>query len=173
MSDSFVGEIKLFGGNFAPVGWAMCNGSFLAIAQNTALFALLGTTYGGNGSTTFALPDLRGRVPIHQGQGAGLSSRILGESGGSETVILTANQLPVHTHPFQCSGNPGDSRSPAGAYPALDATAATPLYSDGAAGATMNGTLCQPTGGGQAHENRMPFLAVNYIISLFGIFPSQ
>lgn len=173
MSDPFVGEIKLFGGNFAPLNWAFCDGSLLSIAQNSALFALLGTTYGGNGTSTFALPDLRGRVPIHRGQGAGLSNRILGESGGSETIILNASQLPIHTHPLQCSSSPGDSRSPSGAYPALDATAAAALYSNGAADATMNGTLCQPTGGGQAHENRMPYLAINYIISLFGIFPSQ
>src|SRR5262245_2996958 len=114
MSQPYIGEIRMVGFNFAPLGWALCNGQLLAISQNTALFSLLGTTYGGNGQTTFALPDLRGRIPIHQGQGPGLSNRVLGEVGGQESVALTSQQMPAHTHALLASPSPGTTISPVG-----------------------------------------------------------
>jgi microcystin-dependent protein len=173
MADPFLGEIRIFGGNFAPLGWAFCNGAILAIAQNDALFSLIGTTYGGDGQSTFALPDLQGRVPIHQGTGAGLSPRIMGDKGGVEAVILTVNQIPGHTHSIPCSQAAGSKRTPIGGWPAADATAVTTLYAAGPANAVMHPQAVGSAGGSQPHENRMPFLAVSYIISLFGIFPSQ
>ena len=119
MANPLLGEIRMFGGNFAPRGWAMCNGQILSIAQNTALFSLLGTTYGGNGQTTFALPDMRGRAPIHPGQGPGLSNRDLGESAGAETITLSQAQMPVHNHPVQGSSADQTTDRPAGAVPAV------------------------------------------------------
>src|SRR5208337_1330025 len=128
MATPFVGEIRIFAGNFAPVNWAFCDGSTLSISQNATLFNLIGTTYGGNGQTTYNLPDLRGRVAIHQGTGAGLSPYVLGQAGGVESVPLTNQQLPGHTHVVQCNETAGDTRSPVGGFPAMDATAATTLY---------------------------------------------
>ncbi len=173
MAEPFLGEIKIFAGNFAPSGWAFCDGSLRAIAQDEALFNLIGTTYGGDGVATFALPDLRGRVPIHQGQGSGLTNRLPGESGGQETVSLTPQQLPAHTHPPNCASTGGNSISPAGNYWATDPGGNTAAYSSAAPDSNLNGAAIAPSGQGLPHNNVSPFVAITYIISLFGIFPSQ
>lgn len=168
MSDPFIAEIKLFAGNFAPRGWAFCNGQILSIAQNTALFSLLGTTYGGNGQTTFALPDLRSRVPVHPGQGPGLSNVVLGQAAGSETVTLLQTQMPQHGHLVAASnGSAGASR------PANNFVSAGGSYANASDGTTMNPGMVQGAGGGQPHENRQPYLGLNFIIALEGIFPSR
>ncbi|MQY09985.1 hypothetical protein SRB5_00890 [Streptomyces sp. RB5] len=166
--DPFLGEIRMAGFNFAPVGWALCNGQLLSINQNTALFSLLGTTYGGNGTTDFALPDLRGRVPMHPGQGPGLSSHDLGEAGGTETVTLTTGELPPHTHALTGVNSRQDTNRVPGAAPANGG-----YYSTEAPTAAMHPGAVQPTGGGQPHPNVQPYLCVNFIIALSGIFPSR
>jgi microcystin-dependent protein len=173
MSEPFLGEIRMFAFNFAPKGWAQCNGQLLPINQNTALFALLGTTYGGDGQTTFALPNLQSRVPIHQGQGGGLSSYIMGEPTGVETVALTASQMPVHTHLVQCNTGGGNQASPSGNLPAVESTGTSLDYSNTAANATMNATMNQNAGGGVPHTNIQPVLCVNFCIAMSGIFPSR
>lgn len=155
MTDPFLAEIRLFAGNFAPRGWAFCNGQILPISQNTALFALIGTYYGGDGKTTFALPDLRDRVPIHQGQGPGLSVRSLGEVGGAGSVQLTLAELPAHVHP------------------ASDLPATTNRATDAVPAAGGRYTTATPTGPAAAHNNRPPFLGLAYIIALQGIFPPR
>ncbi|MEW5848835.1 MAG: tail fiber protein [Myxococcota bacterium] len=165
--EGYLGEIRLFAGNFAPLSWAFCNGQLLSIAEYSALFAILGTTYGGDGESTFALPDLRGRFPLSAGTGSGLTARTQGEAGGVETVTLTQNQVPSHTHLIAASSAAGTTTSPAGAYPA-----AATLY--GSAAETQVGSaLLQSVGGSQPHENMPPYLGLNYIICLSGIFPSQ
>lgn len=171
MSEPFIGEIRMFAGNFAPRGWAFCNGQLMPINQNAALFSILGTTYGGDGRITFALPDLRGRVPIHAGQGAGLSSYPLGSRGGSEHVTLTTEQLPAHGHALLASDGEGDQRSPANHTLAVPEE--SPIYSASEPIVRMSNGAIAPTGNGQPHENRQPYLAVNYIIALVGIFPSR
>lgn len=170
MSDPFVGEIRLFAGNFAPVNWALCNGQLMSIAQNTALFSLLGTQYGGNGQTTFALPDLRGRVPLHQGQGPGLSPRSIGEQAGAETVTLLASQIPSHSHALRASTAAAAGSTPAGAL--LGATSVN-SYDNSAAGVAMANGAIGTSGGSQPHDNMAPTMALNYIIALFGVFPSR
>ena len=170
MATPFIGQIMMFGGNFAPLGWAFCDGSLQAISQNETLFALIGTTYGGDGQTTFALPDLRGRIPIHQGTGPGLSQYTIGQLGGVETVTLTAVQLGGHTHAIQANNKSGSSASPGGNIVA--GTAANP-YSTGTGDVNMGAATIGAAGGSQPHSNMMPFLAVSFVISLFGIFPSQ
>jgi microcystin-dependent protein len=170
MSNPFIGEIRLFAGNFAPQGWALCNGQLMAISQNTALFSLLGTMYGGNGQTTFALPDLRGRVPVHRGQGPGLTPRTQGEQSGSETVTLLSTQMPAHSHALRASTVAATGSTPAGAL--LGATSVN-SYDNSAAGVPMAAGAIGSTGGSQPHDNMAPTLALNYIISLFGIFPSR
>ena len=167
MSQPYVGEIRLVGFNFAPQGWAFCDGSLLSIAQNEALFTLIGTTYGGDGQTTFALPNLRSRVPMHQGNG-----HVLGESGGAETVTLASAQLPSHSHLPQADSNNGSSSDPTGNIWA-QSQAARPYVAGASANAQMNASAMTNTGGSQPHDNMLPFLAVNFVISLFGIFPSQ
>jgi len=170
MSSPFIGEIRIFGGNFPPAGWAFCDGSLIAISENTALFQLIGTTYGGDGQTTFALPDLRGRVPMHQGSGLGLANRTIGEAGGVETVTLTTNQIPIHSHaPLAVSGSGNQATPQNGVW----AGSANSLYSPNAPSLALNATLGSVVGGGQPHDNLMPFLAISFIISLFGIFPTQ
>ena len=170
MSNPFVGEIRLFGGNFAPAGWAICNGSLLAISEFETLFNLIGTTYGGDGESTFSLPDLRGRVPVHQGQGPGLSPYTIGESGGAETVTLTSGQMPAHTHPLRAASSPASAAvGPTGVLAATSVNA----YGSGVPNMAMNAGAVVAAGGSAPHENMAPFLGVNYIISLFGIFPSQ
>ena len=167
MSNPFIGEIISVGFDFAPQGWAKCDGQIMPIDQNDALFALIGTTYGGDGQSTFGLPDLRGRGPVHMGQGPGLSNRIIGESGGVETVALTTNQIPAHSHPVAAATS-FTSSSPAGSAPAPGAT-----YGDAPDATRMHGSMVQPAGAGSAHENMPPFLAINWCISLSGVFPSQ
>ena len=170
MSESYMGEIRMVGFNFAPVGWALCNGQLLSIADNQALYYLIGTTYGGDGQTTFALPDLRGRIPIHQGTGGG-DTYTLGQSSGVETVTLTVNQLPIHTHPMTASA------SNAGGNPA-NAVLGQPTTLDFYRPATVPDSPLDPNsitgvGGSQPHDNTQPFLCVNFIISLEGIYPTQ
>lgn len=172
MSDPFIGEIRMFGGNFAPAGWAFCNGQLMAISENDALFTLIGTTYGGDGQETFGLPDLQGRVPVHAGQGPSITQNYqLGEKAGSEQVTLTTQQLPIHNHGWLASNDPSNSLIP------TSNVVSTPLnitpYFAGAASVPLNAQSLQPVGGSQPHDNMMPFLCVNFIISLFGIFPSQ
>lgn len=167
--EPFVGQISLFGFNFAPRGWALCQGQLLPIAQNTALFSLLGTTYGGDGRTTFALPDLRGRMPIGFGQGPGLSQYVQGQVGGQEQVTLQAAQLPAHNHAVAAS-SATTGKNPSNAIPAV-----TP---DGASYGTTADMSMSPTmvgggGAGQPHENRQPYLALNWCIALDGIYPSR
>jgi len=173
MSQPFVGEIRMFAGNFAPAGWMFCDGQLLPISENETLFNLIGTTYGGDGQSTFALPDLRGRLPLHMGQGPGLQNYILAENGGVETVTITTQQLPAHTHPAQCSSGGGSNSSdPTGG---IWAPSDVNQYSN-AAQAVFLGTpaiVTTAAGGSQPHDNMIPFLCINYIISLFGVFPSQ
>ena len=170
MADYFVGEIRMFGGNFAPQGWAFCDGTVLPIAQNDVLFNLIGTTYGGDGESTFALPDLRGRIPIHQGKNLG-ATYSLGESSGTETETLTTNNLPVHTH-IPNSNSSGGGDSPAGSLWAKSTTG-KPYATTGGPMLAFNAASVQPSGGNQPHDNMHPFLCVTYIISLFGIYPQQ
>jgi microcystin-dependent protein len=170
MASPFVGEIRMFAGTFAPAGWAFCNGQLMAISQNDTLFQLLGTTYGGDGVNTFALPNLQSRVPIHQGQSPGTSNYIIGQTAGVETVTLTVNQLPAHTHTTQASSAGSGSSDPTGNFWA--SSPATKQYSPGTNAPMASGAM-GITGGNQPHDNMVPFLVVNFIISLFGIFPSQ
>jgi microcystin-dependent protein len=170
MSDPFIGEIRMFGGTFAPSGWAFCFGQLMPISENDALFALIGTTYGGDGQETFALPDLQGRVPIHQGQGPGLTNRDIGEKAGSESVILPASQMPFHSHGTLAMSAAGNQAGPGGGVWA--ASSLNP-YAASAADTNMNSSSIGLTGGNQPHQNMMPYLAITFIISLFGIFPSQ
>ena len=166
----------MFGGTFAPVGWAMCNGQLLAISQNTALFSLLGTTYGGNGVSTFALPDLRGRVPIHLGQGPGLSPYVEGQLGGTENVTLVTSQLPNHSHTVNGVVSGGNQASPAGGSLAVESTGTSLNYANSSTTPTtaMHPAMIPPSGGGnQPHTNIQPYLCVNFIIALQGIFPTR
>ena len=165
MSNPFVGEIRMFGGNFAPSGWAFCNGALLSIAENEVLFILMGTTYGGDGLSTFALPNLQSRIPIHVGPGF-----VLGQTGGQETVTLTTNQIPVHSHVPQANSGPGNQASPANG---VWAQSTLGQYSSAVPSVNMDPSTMSVVGGSQPHDNMMPFLAVNFIISLFGIFPTQ
>lgn len=170
-SDSpFIGSIAMFAGNFAPRGWAFCNGQLLPISSNTALFSLLGTTYGGDGRTTFGVPDLRGRAPIHSGQGAGLSNRRLGDKSGTENVTLTSSQIPSHSHSFNVSSNTGNSDSPAGKYIAANSEGIG-QFTD-SANSTMAAAVGN-AGSSQAHSNMQPYLAINFIIALEGLYPSR
>jgi microcystin-dependent protein len=173
MSTPFIGEMRIFAGNFAPLGWALCNGQLLPIAQYDALFALIGTTYGGDGQTTFALPDLRGRVPLHYGAGPGLSSRTIGELGGAEQETLTTGQMPAHTHPPRALGSPGSSSTPSGNVWAGVSVGAIYTAGDPAPATSMNAATVLPIGGSQPHDNIQPFQCVNFIIALEGIYPSQ
>jgi microcystin-dependent protein len=171
MGTPYVGEIRLVGFIFAPTGWALCNGALLAIDQNTALFSLIGTTYGGDGVTNFALPNLLSRIPISMGQGTGLSNYVLGQISGSESVTLTSGQLPSHTHAVGCTSGSSNSQTPQNNF---WGTWADAQYSDQPANTTMNpNSVAQAPWGNQPHENRMPYQAVNYIIALEGIYPTQ
>jgi microcystin-dependent protein len=165
MAQPYVGEIRMFGGNFAPAGWLFCEGQLLPISQNETLFQLVGTTYGGDGESTFALPDLRGRLPIHQGNGF-----ILAETGGAESITLTVNQIPVHTHPFVGAAVGGNQTSAQNALPANSVTI-TP-YLNTAPDANFSPTVVTPIGGSQPHTNYQPYLCIDFIISRFGLFPS-
>lgn len=161
----------MFAGNFAPRGWAFCDGQLLAVSQNDALFSLLGTIYGGDGRTTFGLPDLRGRVPIHAGSGPGLSPRRLGAKAGAEKVTLTVNQLPSHTHQMRASADPATGPNPAGDV--LAETATDRIYTDRGTDVNMATSSITNLGGSRSHTNLMPFLCINFIIALVGIYPSR
>ena len=169
MTTPFIGQIAIYGFNFPPKNWAFCNGQLLPIAQNQALFSLLGTTYGGNGVTTFALPNLQGRVPVQWGQGPGLSNYVLGQQAGSTSVTLLSTQMPAHSHTVTASSNAPSQGSPAGA---AWATAANIPYAS-TANATMSPGALASSGGSQPHDNMAPSLVLNYSIALVGIFPSR
>lgn len=170
MGTPYIGEIRMFGGNFAPAGWMFCDGSVLPISEYETLFNLIGTTYGGDGQSTFALPDLRGRLPVHQGNGY-----VIGETFGVETVTLTVSQIPSHTHPLL-----GNSNATAGTVTATSTSpignvmgkTSRPIYSSSASNTAMASQAISPVGGNQPHDNMQPSLCINFIISLFGIFPS-
>jgi microcystin-dependent protein len=173
MSEPFVGEIRMFAGNFAPRGWSFCDGQLLAVSQNDALFSLLGTIYGGDGRTTFGLPDLRGRIPIHQGQGPGLSPRKLGSKAGSEKETLTTSQMPSHSHTPQGSNNQATSTTLSGNVLAkVEADAAMYVPTKATPQNLINGIVAN-TGGSRSHTNLMPTLCIHYIIALVGIYPSR
>ena len=170
-AEPLLGEIIMFAGNFAPRGWAFCDGQLLPINQNQALFSILGSTYGGDGRTTFALPDLRGRFPLHPGSGPGLTSRNLGEKAGEEAVTLTVPDLPSHSHSQNASSGEGAFDSPQDAVPARPASG-IPQYATGS-NTTMSSAAIGPTGGGRAHNNMPPYQGVHFIIALTGVFPSR
>lgn len=176
MADPFLGEIRIFGGNFAPTGWALCNGQLLPISQNTALFSLLGTTYGGDGVSTFALPDLRGRVVVSFGQAPGLSPYQQGETGGAESSTLTTAQMPSHSHPVGATET-ATTADPKGTVPAknVGAQPGSSVHTYGATpdGTTMNNAMIGPTGGGQPVSIVQPYLVINYIIAMQGIYPPR
>ena len=171
MSEPFVGEIRMFAGNFAPRGWSFCEGQLLAISQNDALFSLLGTIYGGDGRTTFGLPDMRGRLPVHMGAGPGLSTRAIGLRTGAEQVALSTNELPSHTHDMQASTAQGVENNPAGKYSAVSPNVR--IYRPATPNTSLAANSVSSAGAGQAHNNMMPFLCVHFIIALTGIFPSR
>ncbi|AKF07712.1 phage tail protein [Sandaracinus amylolyticus] len=167
MSEPYVGEIRLFAGNFAPVGWAICDGSLVSIAENELLFVVVGTTHGGDGVSTFALPDLRGRVPVHVGTG-----HVLGEGGGAETVTLTTSQIPAHTHALHASDANASTTSPTNAFLAAMPSAAVTAYGVDAPHVTSSPQV-GVVGGSQPHDNMQPYVALNYIIALYGLYPSR
>jgi microcystin-dependent protein len=165
MAQPYVGEIRMFAGNFAPAGWMFCEGQLLPISENETLFQLIGTTYGGDGQSTFGLPDLRGRLPLHQGNGF-----ILAETGGTEEITLTVNQIPAHTHPLLAANAVGNDPNPNNNL--LAESSAVSLYQSDPPAAAMASQSISPTGGSQPHTNFQPYLCIDFIISLFGIFPS-
>jgi microcystin-dependent protein len=168
MAQPYVGEIRIFAGNFAPAGWMFCEGQLLPISENETLFQLIGTTYGGDGESTFALPDLRGRIPLHQGNGF-----ILAETGGAEEITLTLTQIPAHNHPFLASNNLATGVVPTGEAAAKAGVSSILPYGTDAPVSAINAAAVGTTGGSQPHSNFQPYLCLDFIISLFGIFPSQ
>lgn len=166
----YVGEIRMFAGNFNPAGWMLCAGQLLPISENEVLFQLIGTTYGGDGETTFALPNLQSRVPIHMGTGPSGQTYQMGEQAGVEQVTLTTQQIPVHTHPMSASADPASVRSPQGG---VFGRAPADAYASEYTPQAISTQAVSPVGGSQPHENMQPFLCINFIISLFGVFPSQ
>ena len=172
MTQPFIGQISMTGFNFAPKGWALCDGQLLSIAQNTALFSLIGTTYGGNGQTTFGLPNLQSRSPMHQGTGPGLTPRSEGEMSGSETVTLVSSQMPMHNHLARATSQPGTTQSPAGNYWAKESEGVTTNYASTANG-TMNPGAIGLAGGSQPHRNMQPYLVISFAIALYGVYPSR
>ena len=171
MSEPFLGEIRMFASNFAPRGWAFCDGQLLAVSQNDALFSLLGTIYGGDGRTTFGLPDLRGRIPVHFGSGPGIPPLNIGARGGAEQVSLTVNQLPSHTHALQPAAAAGNEANPAGNR--LASSGSLDLFLEAPPIQNLAADSVGAVGGSQAHENMPPFQCIHYIIALVGIFPSR
>jgi microcystin-dependent protein len=171
MSSPYIGEIRMFAGSFAPAGWAMCQGQLMPISQNDTLFNLIGTTYGGDGQSTFGLPDCQGRVPVHMGTLPGGGTYQIGEKGGTETVTLNTQQIPIHNHPWVASQDTATGTSPASNV--LASTIAIKNWSPFPGTASMNALAVTSVGGNQPHENLMPYLCITFIISLFGIFPSQ
>lgn len=174
MSEPFLGEIRIVGFNFPPKGWATCDGQLLPINQNQSLYSLLGTSYGGDGRTTFALPDLRGRTPIHEGRSVG-SSFVLGQRGGQETHALTSAEMPAHTHGLRATNDSATQSSPEGNLPATTSSSVGELYSSGSAGLTgsLNGAAIANIGDGAPHQNMQPCLTLNFCIALRGLFPSR
>ncbi|MGA9994733.1 MAG: tail fiber protein [Pyrinomonadaceae bacterium] len=175
MADPFVAEIRIFPFNFAPTGWAFCNGQLLPISQNTALFSLLGTFYGGDGKSTFALPDLQGRAPLHQGQGSGLSARFLGEMGGEEFVTLLQSEMPAHNHLPNSASAGGDATTPVGNVWALASfqRGSIDLYHAAPSNGQMSIQAVTPTGGGLPHNNLPPYLVLNFCIAMQGVYPPR
>lgn len=167
MGTPYVGEIRMFGGNFAPVGWAFCNGQVLPISENDVLFNLIGTTYGGDGVNTFALPNLQGRLPVHQAGGF-----TMGQAGGAETVTLTTGQIPSHPHTFMASPNPGAQTTPSGNLVAKIVGGSASAYTQDTPSTPLAPQSIQPSGNNQPHDNMQPYLCISFIISLFGVFPS-
>lgn len=172
MSEPFVGEIRMFAGNFAPRGWAFCDGQLLAVSQNDALFSLIGTIYGGDGQTTFGLPDMRGRIPIHAGTGPGLSPRQLGSKGGAESVTLTVNQMPGHSHEQRASTDLAKDAGAQGKVPARTNPASLDIYDGIGPFTRLSSESMTSTGGSRSHTNLQPFTCIHFIIALFGIYPS-
>ena len=170
MALPYVGEIRIFAGNFAPAGWMFCQGQNLPISENETLFQLIGTTYGGDGESTFALPDLRGRIPIHHGQGPGLQDYVLAQSAGAEQITLTQQQIPAHTHPLLATTAVGTAASPQGSV--LAASGSSNVYRQGPSSIALSNQTVGPIGGSQPHTNFAPYLCLNFILSLFGDFPS-
>jgi microcystin-dependent protein len=175
MSDPFLGEIRPVGFNFAPVGWALCDGQIMSISQNTALFSLLGTNFGGNGVSTFGLPNLQGCFPLHVGQGNGLSTYVVGESGGADSVTLTQQQMPSHAHTPQASVGTGSTNSPSGAIWAQPhfGRSLDQVYDAAGGLAPMSSSILGSTGSSQPHNNLSPYLVINFVIALQGIFPAR
>ena len=170
MSEPFVGQITMFAGNFAPRGWAFCDGQLMAVNQNDALFSLYGTIYGGDGRTTFGLPDLRGRTPIHAGPGPGLTNHRLGSKGGQETVTLTTSEMPSHDHAFNASNDIATIHEAAGK---VFAVAPANFYEDQERNVNLNTGSITNTGGNRSHNNIMPYLCIHFIVALFGVYPSR
>jgi len=171
MGEPYVGEIRMFAGNFAPNGWMFCEGQTLPISENEVLFQLIGTTYGGDGEETFNLPNLAGRVPMHMGTGPDGTTYQIGEMAGTEQETLSVQQIPTHSHPLLASSAPGTETAPGGNLTGQPATKR--IYAAATAPSAMNAAAVQPAGGSQPHENTQPFLCINFIISLFGVFPTQ
>jgi microcystin-dependent protein len=168
MGEPYIGEIRMFGGNYAPVGWALCNGQLLPISEYDALFTLIGTTYGGDGTETFALPDLRGRIPVHEGAGY-----VLGEVGGAEQITLSVSQVPPHNHPLLGSTDNATTTSPTGNVPGTSAEVTVFPYGTDNPPTTLATQSITAVGGSQPHDNFQPYLCVNFIVSLFGVYPTQ
>lgn len=175
MADQFIGEIRIFGFNFAPTGWAMCNGQLMPIAQNTALFSLLGTQYGGDGKSTYALPNLQGSAPLDQGQGPGLTDRLMGETGGQENVTLISSEMPSHNHTVSCLGSGAGLQGSPQNNVWSGAAGRTPpaLYSNAGPNSAMNALDTTPVGSNLPHNNMPPYLVLNFCIALQGIFPAR
>lgn len=171
MAEPFIGQVQIWACNFSPRGWAFCNGQLLPIAQNTALFSLLGTTFGGDGRSTFGLPNLQGRSAMHPGRGPGLTSRVLGQFTGTPTVTLVESQLPNHSHSVGCSTSPGSSLSPVDNIPANSGFGDTEFSTS--QNSSFNSKVISSQGGGQAHANNQPFLGLNFCIALVGLYPSR
>jgi microcystin-dependent protein len=171
MGEPYIGEIRIFAGNFPPNGWAFCDGQAIPISENDALFVCIGTTYGGDGEETFNLPNLQSRVPIHMGAGPDGNTYQIGETGGVESVTLSTNQIPIHSHAVLATGNAGNATQPAGNVTAQNASVT--LYRAQDANQALNAQAVTPQGGSQPHENLQPYLCLNFILSLFGRFPSQ
>lgn len=173
MSDQFLGEIRCVGFDFPPKGWAQCDGQIMAISQNTALFSLLGTQFGGNGTSNFALPNLQGCVPVNAGSGAGLTPRNVGDTGGSAGVTLLTSEMPAHNHTAQAESGAASTASAPGNYFAKTNSPVTAEYHTGGPNAAMDPAALAPAGGNQPHNNLMPYLVMNFVIALVGIFPTR
>ena len=171
MGEPFVGEIRMFGGSFAPAGWAFCSGQSMPISENDTLFTLIGTTYGGDGQETFNLPNLNGRVPMHMGTAKSGTTYTIGESAGVESVTLTTQQLPIHNHSFLASTSAAGSTDPTNQV--IAQTSQIHLFTQDVTNRQMNANSLTPVGGSQPHENMQPYLCITFIISLFGVYPSQ